>query len=85
MSKSTWLRIVWTSLLAAASTNLYAVDGVILIDQKTALAGKVTAGDAPGFPVTISQAGSYKLSSNLVIPDAGTWFFAFEVTTVTEF
>ena len=49
MSKSTWLRIVSTSILAAASTNLYAVDGVVLIDQKIALAGKVAAGDTPDF------------------------------------
>ena len=40
------------------------------IDQDKALAGNVTAGDAPGFPVTISASGSYKLTSNLVVPSA---------------
>jgi hypothetical protein len=45
---------------------------VTLIDQRAALAGKVTVGDTPGFPVTISQPGSYKLSGNLVVSDAGT-------------
>jgi hypothetical protein len=43
----------------------HAVDGVILIDQARALAGNVTPGDGPGFPVTISQPGSYRLAGNL--------------------
>ena len=50
----------------------YAVDGVVLIDQNKALAGAVTPGDAPGFPVTLTQSGSYRLASNLVVPDANT-------------
>jgi hypothetical protein len=49
-----------------------AVDGVVLINQSNALAGNVTPGDAPGFPVTISVSGSYRLSSNLTVPDANT-------------
>ncbi|MCC6367399.1 MAG: hypothetical protein IT165_28080 [Bryobacterales bacterium] len=57
---------------AALGVSLYAVDGVVLIDQKAAMGGKVTAMDTPGFPVTISQAGSYRLSGNLVVPDAAT-------------
>ena len=44
---------------------LFAVDGVVLINQTNALAGNVTPGDTPGFPVTITQPGSYRLSSNL--------------------
>jgi hypothetical protein len=43
--------------------------GVISIDQAKAEAGSVTAGDAPGFPVTISQPGSYRLMSNLSVSD----------------
>ena len=43
--------------------------GVITIDQAKAEAGGVTAGDAPGFPVTISQPGSYRLMSNLTVAD----------------
>lgn len=39
--------------------------GEILITQAKALAGDVTPGDAPGFPVTLKQPGSYKLASNL--------------------
>jgi hypothetical protein len=38
------------------------------INQNLALAGNVTPGDTPGFPVTLSQPGSYKLTSNLFVP-----------------
>jgi hypothetical protein len=47
-------------------------DGVITIDQAKALAGGVAPGDAAGFPVTLSQPGSYKLTGNLTVPDADT-------------
>jgi hypothetical protein len=47
---------------------LFGVDGVILIDQNKALAGNVTPGDTPGFPIIISQSGSYRLDSNLILP-----------------
>lgn len=50
------------------TTSAFAVDGVVLIDQTRALAGNVTPGDAPGFPVTISLPGSYRLSGNLTVP-----------------
>ncbi|MCB1865760.1 MAG: right-handed parallel beta-helix repeat-containing protein [Chromatiales bacterium] len=53
--------VFWISLAGTAS----AVDGVIEINQARALAGGVTAGDTPGFPVTISAQGSYRLTSNL--------------------
>jgi hypothetical protein len=42
-----------------------AVDGVIEINQARAVAGNVTAGDGPGFPVVISASGSYRLTGNL--------------------
>jgi hypothetical protein len=50
------------------TTSAFAVDGVVLIDQARALAGNLTPGDAPGFPVTISLPGSYRLSGNLTVP-----------------
>jgi hypothetical protein len=60
-------------LAALALTTLalqaQAVDGVILIDQAKSLAGGVTPGDEPGFPVTISQPGSYRLAGNLRVPE----------------
>lgn len=54
-----------TILTALPTTTARAVDGVIEINQTRALAGGVTAGDTPGFPVTISAAGSYRLTGNL--------------------
>jgi hypothetical protein len=41
--------------------SLWAVDGVVLINQTIVMA-------AGGFPYTITQRGSYKLSGNLVLP-----------------
>jgi hypothetical protein len=52
--------------IACPSATL-AVDGVILIDQNRAMAGNVTPGDTPGFPVEINTPGSYRLSSNLTV------------------
>lgn len=46
------------------------VDGVVIISQAAALSGGVTPGDSPGFPITISRSGSYRLASNLTV-DAG--------------
>ncbi len=53
-----------TALIGFALPAL-AVDGVIEINEARALAGGVTPGDAPGYPVTISQSGSYRLTGNL--------------------
>ncbi|MCV2371339.1 right-handed parallel beta-helix repeat-containing protein [Roseateles oligotrophus] len=66
-----------TMLLLVGSTlglagQALAVDGVVLIDQARANAGGVTPGDAAGFPVSINQPGSYRLASNLTVPDANT-------------
>jgi hypothetical protein len=47
----------------------YATDGVIEINHARALAGGITPGDTQGYPVTISQAGSYRLTSNLTQSD----------------
>ena len=61
------VRVVACAIALAPLTAL-AVDGVVLIDQNKALAGGATPGDTPGFPVTISQPGSYRLSGNLTLP-----------------
>ncbi|HLG97361.1 MAG TPA: hypothetical protein VKX49_13700 [Bryobacteraceae bacterium] len=60
------------TLFLLLTGRAFAVDGVILINQSIALAGNVTPGDSPGFPVTISVSGSYRLSGNLTVPDANT-------------
>ena len=41
---------------------------VVLITQAKAMAGNVTPGDAPGFPVSITRPGSYRLTTNLRTP-----------------
>lgn len=58
--------------LIALSAPAFAIDGEILITHAKALAGGVTPGDAPGYPVTLSVAGKYKLGSNLTLPNADT-------------
>lgn len=58
-------------LLALASVSAFAVDGVVLLNQSVALAG-MGGCDTPGFPITICNAGSYKLSGNLTVADANT-------------
>jgi len=50
----------------------HATDGVIEINHIRALAGGITPGDTLGYPVTISQPGSYRLTSNLTQPDKDT-------------
>jgi hypothetical protein len=62
------------SLLALAAP-VSAGDGRIEINQVIALAGGVNgsvAADPPGFPVTISQPGSYVLTGNLANPSLDT-------------
>jgi hypothetical protein len=63
-------RMLWISTFFALANTLHAVDGVVLINQAAATAGRVTAGDSAGFPVTLSQPGSYRLSGDLVVPDS---------------
>src|SRR5262249_51967263 len=72
------LTLLWSSTLIGLARGAQAADGPTLIDQRAAQAGKVTALDTPGFPVTISQSGSYRLTGNLNVPDAATT--AIEIT-----
>ena len=76
-------RRVWWGILLAVPSGLYAGNGVILIDQNSGMAGNVTPGDSPGFPVTISQPGSYRLSSNLTVPDRNTTAIQITADSVT--
>ena len=63
-----------------ASTLLWsgsaaAVDGVIEINQAKAVAGGVNGSlvaDPAGFPVVITQPGSYRLTGNLTVPNSNT-------------
>lgn len=64
--------------LAAKST-----DGTVAIDQTGANNGGVTPGDAPGFPITISQPGSYRLVGNLKVLLPGVTAIQVEASNVT--
>lgn len=56
--------------LAAATLSLTAglVSDPVAIDAAQAARGGVTPGDAPGYPITLSQPGRYRLASDLVVP-----------------
>jgi len=67
MSPTQLFRIAALSL-SFSTVAAHGSDGVIEINQAAALAGGVTPGDTPGFPVTITSPGSYRLTSNLDSP-----------------
>jgi hypothetical protein len=56
------------SLAILSAVPATAANGQIVITQAKANAGNVTPGDAPGFPVTLTQPGSYILAGNLQPP-----------------
>ena len=57
---------------AALAAGQATAQAQVVITQAKVNAGNVTPGDAPGFPLTLSRAGSYKLTGNLTVPDANT-------------
>jgi hypothetical protein len=65
---STLILVLFASLATLSTAPAIADDGQIVITQAKALAGNVTPGDTPGFPVTLSQPGSYILAGNLQPP-----------------
>lgn len=73
----------FTLLLVAGLPSAYAVDGAIQINQARALAGSVTLGDAPGFPITINTSGYYVLTGNLKVPDQNTSAIVINSSNVT--
>jgi hypothetical protein len=54
------------------ATSAGAVDGVLEINQACAFGSGCFVGDAAGFPVEISNPGSYRLTSNLTQPTPNT-------------
>ena len=58
------LPLIALLLLALAGPAL-AVDGVVEINQTCAVQTGCFSGDTAGYPVTITQPGSYRLTSNL--------------------
>jgi hypothetical protein len=65
MTQRFLLQSVVFVLVLLAATSSYAEEGEILIDQERALQGRITPGDEPGFPITLSRPGRYKLVGNL--------------------
>jgi hypothetical protein len=59
---------VFAALVAFTAIPAVAMETEVKIDQNKALAGGVTPGDAPGFPITLTQPGRYVLTSNLYPP-----------------
>ncbi|MBP6902393.1 MAG: hypothetical protein KBC73_20055 [Burkholderiaceae bacterium] len=79
------LRLAALSTLSALALTLAGTGSAqaqATIDQAKALAGNMTPGDGAGFPVTLSQPGSYKLTSNLYVP-AGQFGFHITASNVT--
>lgn len=66
------MRSILVLLSAMLATPAFASDGVREINQTCAAQTGCFAGDAAGFPVTISAAGSYRLTGNLAVPNENT-------------
>lgn len=60
-----WMAPLWLSIALTLALPSHAVDGVIEINDARALAGGVTPTDTAGYPVTIDQRGSYRLTGDL--------------------
>lgn len=58
-------RLLALLLPLSLAASARATDGIIEINAAQAVAGGVTPGDAPGYPVQITRPGSYRLTSNL--------------------
>lgn len=66
---SAFAAALWALAPAGAA---HAGDGRIELSHTRALAGDVSVGDNPGYPIRIFAPGSYVLTSNLVTPDENT-------------
>lgn len=74
-----WILIL---VFLSLATPAFAIDGVLEINQTCATQTGCFAGDAAGFPVTITASGSYRLTSGLVIPDPYTGAIAISIKNV---
>lgn len=64
-SRTLYSILLLSTILPLAAAR--ASDGVLEINQTCALTGGCVTGDAGGFPVTISEPGSYRLTSSLLV------------------
>lgn len=60
------------ALVALGGSPARAGDGVVEISQTCATQTGCMIGDTAGYPVTLNARGSYRLTSDLVVPDANT-------------
>lgn len=65
--RSMFLLLLLLPLLLAFAWPAFAVDGVLEINQTCAVETGCFSGDTAGFPVSITQAGSYRLTGSLAI------------------
>jgi len=68
MRSTVMVRLFATLLLPALAPVASAGDGAIEINQTCAVHTGCAAGDAAGFPVTLTSPGSYRLTGDLVLP-----------------
>jgi hypothetical protein len=68
MSNRPYIAATLLAALTLAPAAPAFADGEIQITHAKALAGNVTPGDTPGYLVTLSKPGTYKLASNLFAP-----------------
>jgi hypothetical protein len=69
MKEISMKRFIGAILVLLWANPALAVEGKTLINQARALAGGVTSGDTAGFPITISQPGSYLFVGSLIAPN----------------
>jgi hypothetical protein len=65
MSNRTCIGIALCAALAVSLATPAHAAGEILLTHAKALAGNVTPGDPPGYPIVLTRPGSYQLASNL--------------------
>lgn len=62
------LKIALGATIALCLASPAFAQGEVLITQAKALAGGITLGDEPGFPIRLNQHGSYKFATNILVP-----------------
>jgi hypothetical protein len=69
IGSSVSLAVLTAATLAAfVGTPALGAEGEIAISEENVIAGGITPGDDPGFPITISTPGRYRLATNLNAP-----------------
>jgi len=74
------MRLILTLLFLTVATPALAVDGVLEINQTCATTTGCFPGDDPGFPVSVIQPGSYRLTGNLDLSAEGANVSGIEVS-----